>query len=144
LSPTSGVLHIGNHPVLGYEYYFKGKLDDIRIYNRALSPEEISLLITDVEPDNNVVVVNDFILYQNYPNPFNPITSIQYSLAEKSFVTLKVFDILGNEVTTLVNEEKLSDTYEINFDAKSLCSGVYFYSLRVGNFIDTKKMILLK
>ena len=86
----------------------------------------------------------DFALYQNYPNPFNPATKINYSVAEVGFVTLKVYDVLGNEVASLVNEEKTAGSYEINFDGSELTSGIYFYKLKAGNYVETKKMILLK
>ena len=86
----------------------------------------------------------DFTLKQNYPNPFNPSTIIEYSISEQSFVDLRVYDILGNEVAGLVNEEKSIGIYEVEFDATSLPSGIYFYRLHAGNFVETKKMILLK
>jgi len=85
-----------------------------------------------------------FNLEQNYPNPFNPATTINYQIIINDFVPLKVYDILGNEVANLVNEEKPAGSYEINFDASSLSSGTYFYKLQAGSFIETKKMILLK
>jgi murein tripeptide amidase MpaA len=95
-----------------------------------------------------------YSLSQNYPNPFNPSTKIQYSIREKQFVTLIIYNILGSEVTTLVNEEKTAGKYEIEFSAKGgttsggnaykLPSGVYFYQLRAGSFVETKKMILIK
>ena len=85
-----------------------------------------------------------FSLSQNYPNPFNPSTTINYQLPVNSFVTLKVYDVLGNEVATLVNEEKLAGEYEIEFDASEIGSGVYFYKLQAGSFIEMKKMIFLK
>ena len=85
-----------------------------------------------------------YYLGQNYPNPFNPTTSIQYAIASRQFVTLNVYDVLGNEVTTLVNEEKPVGTYELNWNAANLPSGVYFYRLQVGSFVQTRKMILLK
>lgn len=85
-----------------------------------------------------------FALYQNYPNPFNPLTSIEYRVGSMEYVTLKVFDVLGNEVAIFVNEEKPAGTYEINFDASKLSSGVYFYQLQAGSFVETKKMLLLK
>ena len=96
----------------------------------------------------------DFYLNQNYPNPFNPSTIIQYQIPELSFVTLKVYDVLGDEVATIVNEEKLAGNYEVEFDASILPSGIYFYQLLVsalhskdgkaGSFIETKKMVLIK
>jgi hypothetical protein len=86
----------------------------------------------------------EYSLEQNYPNPFNPTTTISYSIKEKGLVTLKVFDILGNELKTLVNEEKEVGSYNIEFYAASFASGIYFYSLQSGEFLSTKKMILLK
>ncbi|MBS4036432.1 MAG: T9SS type A sorting domain-containing protein [Ignavibacterium sp.] len=89
-----------------------------------------------------------FLLTQNYPNPFNPSTIIRYQLRDEGFVTIKVYDILGKEVATLVNEEKLAGSYEIEFHPvsgiRNLASGVYYYQLRSGEFVETKKMILVK
>uniref|UniRef100_A0A832G864 ScyD/ScyE family protein n=1 Tax=Ignavibacterium album TaxID=591197 RepID=A0A832G864_9BACT len=104
---------------------------------------KVTNLPTDVEDENNSVV-NNFSLEQNYPNPFNPSTSIQYRLSSLSNVSLKIYDILGNEVATLVNEEKPAGVYEVNFNASGLSSGIYFYKLQAGSFMDTKKMILMK
>ncbi|MCL5027791.1 MAG: cellulase family glycosylhydrolase [Bacteroidetes bacterium] len=85
-----------------------------------------------------------FSLNQNFPNPFNPSTEIKYSIPSRSFVTLKVYNILGNEVRTLVNENKEAGEYSINFNANNLPSGVYFYRINAGNYTGLKKMILLK
>jgi len=85
-----------------------------------------------------------FILYQNYPNPFNPATSIQYTIGSKQFVSIKIYDLLGREIATLINEEKPAGNYEIKFDGSELSSGTYFYKLIAGSFVETKKMILLK
>lgn len=100
-------------------------------------------VITGVE-NSEVHIPEQFSLSQNYPNPFNPSTTIQYSVPKESNVTLKVFDILGKEVATLVNEEKNVGVYTVNFNASQLKSGIYFYTLQVGSFIETKKMILIK
>ena len=96
-------------------------------------------------------LITEYKLEQNYPNPFNPSTTIKYSIPfvgneyfRSSHTTLKVFDILGREVATLINEAQKSGNYEVIFDASNLSSGIYFYKLQNGNFIDTKKMILLK
>jgi subtilisin family serine protease len=97
---------------------------------------------TDVE--NNNSVITDFMLYQNYPNPFNPITNIQYAVPKWSRTTLKIYDVLGSEITTLINQEKPVGVYQINWDASTLSSGVYFYRLQAGDFVQTRKMILLK
>jgi len=85
-----------------------------------------------------------FTLEQNYPNPFNPSTKIKYSVPQTSQVQIKVFDVLGNEIETLINEEKPSGTYEINWYAENLQSGIYFYRLQAGKFVQTKKMVLTK
>jgi hypothetical protein len=100
-------------------------------------------IITKVEDQEGMLPELPY-LDQNYPNPFNPSTSIQYAISNRQFVTLKVYDILGNEITTLVNEEKPTGEYEIEFDGSKLPSGIYFYQLKAGNFVETKKMILLK
>ena len=85
-----------------------------------------------------------FNLEQNYPNPFNPSTSIQYTIRNSQFVSLKVYDVLGNEVATIVNEEKPIGSYVVNFNANGLASGVYFYRLQAGSFNQTKKFILMR
>lgn len=85
-----------------------------------------------------------FALEQNYPNPFNPTTMISYQLPANGYVTLKVYDMLGREVTTLVNEVKSPGTYEVNFDGSKLSNGVYFYTLNAGNYTATKKLLLMK
>ena len=117
----------------------------------------IQVLITDQE--NNEGGTKEFILDQNYPNPFNPSTNIGYRISDRGFVLLKVYDVLGNEVATLVNEEKPAGSYEVEFDSHSgevrnltsgisagggYASGIYFYKLQAGSFVETKKMILMK
>ncbi|MBL7127415.1 MAG: T9SS type A sorting domain-containing protein [Ignavibacteria bacterium] len=92
----------------------------------------------------NGEIPNEFRLYNNYPNPFNPTTNIKFSIPTQGFVTLKVFNSLGKEVATLVNENTSVGTYEVNFDAGSLTSGVYFYRLQSDNFTETKRMMLIK
>jgi len=100
--------------------------------------------------DEPVFVQNDeklpvrFVLNQNYPNPFNPSTKISFIITESSFTSLNIYDVLGNEVATLVNEEKPAGSYDVEFDANGLTSGIYFYKLVAGNFIETKKMVLLR
>ena len=94
-------------------------------------------------------VESDFVplsysMQQNYPNPFNPATSIKYQIPKSGLVNLKVFDLLGRELTTLVNENKIAGFYEINFDASKLASGIYIYQLKVNDFTSSKKMILIK
>ncbi|MBL7127651.1 MAG: T9SS type A sorting domain-containing protein [Ignavibacteria bacterium] len=89
-------------------------------------------------------IPNKFSLFQNYPNPFNPTTTIRYDIKSKGYVELKVFDLLGREITTLVNESQTPGTYEVVFYASSLPSGVYFYRLKAGDFVETRKMVVLK
>jgi photosystem II stability/assembly factor-like uncharacterized protein len=90
------------------------------------------------------LIPQEFVLLQNYPNPFNPTTNIGFRIAEPGFVSLKVFNILGSEIATLVNEELREGNYEINFNAGELSSGIYFYTFSVSDFISSKKMILLR
>jgi hypothetical protein len=113
---------------------------------------KLERIIVDVQSQSSLL--KEFWLYQNYPNPYNPVTKIKYQIPELCFVTLKVYDILGREVTTLVNEEKPIGSYDVEFsaiggsasggDAYNLSSGIYFYRLQAGDFFQTKKMILLK
>ena len=162
------------------EYYFEGSLIHSWQWTLSLWGDTCSLQLslTDIMgsdwplPDSSqwymdnyklvridtVVGVKDFSvpteyqLEQNYPNPFNPKTTIKYQTPERGFVTLKVYDVLGNELETLVNEEKPVGNYEIEWNANNLSSGVYFYQLKAWNpstgsghsFVETKKMLLLR
>ncbi len=92
----------------------------------------------------NATLVKEFALEQNFPNPFNPTTVISYSIPEDSHVSVKVFDVLGNIVATLVNQNQTVNKYKVNFDAGNLTNGVYFYKIQAGNYSAVKKMILLK
>ena len=96
------------------------------------------------EVEATILPANNFILNQNYPNPFNPVTRISYSIPENAFTTLKVYDILGNEIQTLISRELPAGSYEVEFDGKGLPSGVYIYKLNSGKFVKTLKMNLLK
>jgi aminopeptidase N len=124
-------------------------------FSYTLSSEPLSIsfdpgnwILKDVSSVVMSVISNSFptifSLDQNYPNPFNPITKISWQVPESSWQTLKVYDILGNEVKNLVDEFRQAGKYELNFDASSLPSGVYMYTLKAGNFVESKKMILLK
>ena len=99
---------------------------------------------TGVKDEGSLLTPNKYDLAQNFPNPFNPATSIRYSIPQASVVTLKVYDILGNEVANLVNEEKDQGVYTVTFNAGGLSSGIYFYTLRADGFVQTKKMLLIK
>ena len=94
--------------------------------------------------ENNNNMPDKYSLSQNYPNPFNPVTNIKYQIPKNSFVTLKVYDVMGREVRTLLNEVKASGSYSIDFNASDLSSGVYFYKIQAGEFSQTKKMMLIK
>jgi len=91
-----------------------------------------------------VDLVGSFSLSQNYPNPFNPITTIKYSIITAEFVTLKVYNLFGEEVTTLVNEQKQAGNYSVKLDGSGLASGIYIYKITAGNFAGTKKLTLIK
>ncbi|MBN1153646.1 T9SS type A sorting domain-containing protein [candidate division KSB1 bacterium] len=93
---------------------------------------------------NIASVPGEFKVYDNYPNPFNPVTTIQYDIPKNSMVQLKVFDILGREVATLVNRKQAAGSYSINFDASNLANGIYIYKITADNYSSTKKMMLLK
>ncbi|MCF8243125.1 MAG: T9SS type A sorting domain-containing protein [Melioribacteraceae bacterium] len=109
-------------------------------------------VVTKTKSEDDKIAA-EYKLYQNYPNPFNPTTTIKYSIpntvGDENFrplltITMKIYDILGREVRTLVNEKQKPGNYEIEFDGSDFASGVYFYQLRCGEFIDTKKLVLLK
>ncbi len=104
----------------------------------------VSFNFTPVSVKNDNQVVNNFSLEQNYPNPFNPTTKISYTLPEKSNVELKIYNMLGQEVTTLVNGEQEVGSHSVDFNASNLASGLYIYKIQAGNFTQSKKMMLLK
>ncbi len=99
---------------------------------------------TVLEVESIPIQPEEFVLEQNYPNPFNPSTTITYQVPKLSFISLKVYNILGNEVESLVNEEKYAGRYSVNFNASNLASGVYIYRLRVNDYVSSNKMLLLK
>jgi len=107
---------------------------------------EFNSSATDIEDENNSEIPNIYSLSQNYPNPVNPTTTITYTIpaGEQHAVSLQVFDILGRKIATLVNGYKSAGTYKVHFDATNLPSGIYYYKLIAGNFVETKKMMLLK
>ncbi|GBD87348.1 hypothetical protein BMS3Abin03_01280 [bacterium BMS3Abin03] len=96
----------------------------------------------DVEDHNTIE--NGYYLEDPYPNPFNPVTTIKYDLPKSGFVEVIVYDILGRKIKSLVNEYKYAGSYEVNFDASNLSSGVYFYQLKTQTFVQTKKMVLVR
>ncbi len=100
-------------------------------------------LMVDVK-SNSEIIPNNIVLSQNYPNPFNPVTNLEFGISDLGFTSLKVYDMLGKEVSTLVNEKLNPGTYKVEFDGSSLPGGVYFYRLTSGDFTDTRRMMLIK
>jgi hypothetical protein len=127
----SGIGYNKPDNIIGVTNYNFNSIDLIQLSPNNVKGE------TNIQPER-------YYLIQNYPNPFNPSTKIKYSIPQSSNVVIKVFDILGNEIETLVNEEKSVDTYEVEFDGSGLTSGIYFYQLQAGSFVETKKMVLMK
>lgn len=115
---------------------------DLGVGNLLMFDGSNLITITSVSEESKLYT--DFILSQNYPNPFNPSTNIEFRTVEFGFVNLKVYDVLGNEIAVLINEEKPAGKYEVTFDAFALSSGVYFYKLQAGKYVEAKKMVLLK
>lgn len=106
--------------------------------------KEADNIANEILGKSEAAVITDYSLEQNYPNPFNPATNIRFSIPQSSFVTLKVYNMLGKEVATLVNEQRESGIYEVTFDGKDLASGVYIYKIQAGNFTATRKFTLMK
>ena len=135
--PFSLQIDSQNNIWIGYTNGYIGYFNQNTVISIAIEPQPLRLR-----------------LEQNYPNPFNPSTTIIYSIQKEEWVVLKVYDILGNEVATLVNEKKQAGNYKVLFSAKggsasgenayNLASGIYFYKIQAGNFVQTKKMILVK
>jgi poly(beta-D-mannuronate) lyase len=119
------------------------------IVRKPLTPDDVGPyadeIISSVETGSNSNPnPNSLVLYQNYPNPFNPSTTISFSIPNNEYVSLKVYDILGNQVASLINEKLLKGSHSIEFTAYGLASGIYFYCLQAGNLVDTKRLVLLK
>ena len=127
----------------------KGMLDEFRLYNKALTDAEVAaawnhrFIISGIKPVLNIVP-EEYNLSQNYPNPFNPTTKINYTIPKTGLVTLKVYDILGKEIATLVNEVKNTGSYIVEFNGSNLPSGTYFYRLEAGDYVNVKKMLFIK
>ena len=167
----SGVLSIDSITISDSHFYISNVINDIEPYTALKSelhfvPDTIKnysatltvysdggikqILLTGIGKDDAVNVEDEittplvFALEQNYPNPFNPSTKIKWQSPTNSWQTLKVYDVLGNEVATLINESKPAGTFEVEWNASALSSGIYLYRLQIGYFIETKKMIVLK
>ena len=149
LSLNSESYNIDLTGLTGKEVYFKVKitnsLNPVYYASEIKSDAKVLGKSKAVNLDlSNKLVVKDYDLFQNYPNPFNPATTITYQLPKSGSVTLKIYDMLGKEVMTLVNEQKEMGRYTVQFDASSLASGMYVYQLRANDYTSTKKMLLLK
>jgi hypothetical protein len=159
---SSACLNIGWLSAMSV-FSLNGALDEVAFYNAELSSDVVdahyknglsglpysAASLTKTETDNHTTgdlsgKPEQFGLNQNYPNPFNPTTRIRYSVSEPSNVTVIVYDMLGKEVMTLVNQEQTPGYYEVNFDGSRLASGTYIYQLRTNNYVETKKMMLIK
>lgn len=127
---------------------WKGEILEFNIYSKALSADEVLFLYnkgaTAVQGKKEDAIPAAYNLSQNYPNPFNPTTTISFSLPNSAFVSLKVYNMLGKEVGTLVNGVRGAGTHSVQFNASNISSGVYFYTLHTENFTETKKMLLLR
>ena len=118
------------------------ELEKRRVEDMLLSAKDTRS--AEFENDETVSIPSDFELYQNYPNPFNPVTNVEFGISNLGFVTLKVYDILGKEAATLVNEILSPGKYTVKFNGSSFASGVYFCKMESGEFKDIKRMVLIK
>ncbi len=125
----------------GNEIYYMTVVDNKLLAGKFFGLWYLDLNTTEVDDD---IISDGFVLHQNYPNPFNPVTKISYSIPKSGFVSLKIYDVLGKEISTLVNNEMKAGIHEIEFNGSNLASGVYYYQLRSGNFSETKKFVLIK
>lgn len=126
---SDGTLYIGTHKSSLFQHH----------KNNLIAIKDTITSVTEIKKENL-----DYKLEQNYPNPFNPVTTISYSIKQSGLVQLRVYDLLGREVAELINEQKPSGNYSIEFDASNLSSGIYFYRINTENYQQTKKMILLR
>jgi hypothetical protein len=128
----------GATPIVEIETDFDGETRNLTVPD--IGADEFTIVGVEEEE----TLPTEYALEQNYPNPFNPTTTFRYSIPTQSKVVIKVYDILGNEIATLIDDEKSVGTYDLTWNAASMPSGVYFYQLKAGDFIQTRKMILLK
>jgi N-acetylneuraminic acid mutarotase len=140
-TPSAMVTHTSSfysNKIYVFSGYF-GPMNNLTLIDNVNSYD----LITSIEPQKNLTP-DVFTLHQNYPNPFNPTTNIEFSIPEAEFVTLKIFNLLGQEVSTLVSDKLKSGTYQYTWDAGSLASGVYLYHIQAGEYVEVRKMVLMK
>ncbi|MCF6270566.1 MAG: endonuclease [Melioribacteraceae bacterium] len=140
LLTTSSTNSFADTEIFDYRVYYKISAFD-NSGNESEYSDEASILVSVVDENK---LPAEFSLYQNYPNPFNPSTIISYEIGETSFVTLKIYDLLGNEVAALVNKTQSSGNYKVEFNASKFTSGIYFYTLKSSQYSQTRKMTILK
>lgn len=126
------------------KYFYKVRAKNSTQYSLFGNKVATKAMVSEKLVVSNIIKAHNFSLSQNHPNPFNPGTVISYQLSAYSNVVLKVYDVLGNEVATLVDEYRSAGVYEVRFNASLLSSGLYFYQLRTGDYIQTRKMLLMK
>ena len=128
-----------------HPYYVDTTISEIVIIHEQTTELNVTLFEISIGIDDNLTFIpNKYTLSQNYPNPFNITTSIAYTIPDRQYVELKIYDILGNEIVTLVNEQKQAGKHSVEFNASRLASGIYFYSVKTGDYNHTKRMVLLK
>ena len=140
---VSSINTFTSNTLFSFASYKDGNKLDIWLAGDGMTLLHNTIIITNIKND---VVNNDFSfkLFQNYPNPFNPLTTIKYQIPKESNVTIKVYDVLGKEITTLLNAEQKAGHHKVEWDGKNYASGIYFYRIRAGEFVLTKKMLLIK
>jgi len=146
IMPYTVDLGIGTNSPWG-DAMFHGSIDDVRIYKKALTASEIQEMYTSTSVEKRITtqIPSEMVLAQNYPNPFNPATSIDYFLPNNAGVSLKVYNLIGKEVATLLNHvQQSAGSYSIHFDASNLNSGIYIYQLKAGSSVLTRKMMLVR
>ena len=136
----------GTYEVIGQKIGIDNGISEIVTidpFNNQITGIMVNFNVTGVE-DEQPIIPDETILFTNYPNPFNPVTRIKFVLSENELTSLRVYNLIGQEVAVLVNSNLAAGSYEVSFNAENLSSGIYFYTLQVGKFKQTKKMLLLK
>jgi hypothetical protein len=151
VTPSSGTLSGGESEIIRIDFFSEGLAEgnyvgEVNITSNGGNKSIPLNIRVDKTVKAEEIVQNsyDFKLEQNYPNPFNPITRIEFQIPQKENVEIKIYDITGREVTTLINEVKNPGTYSVSFDGSKYASGVYFYRIKTGEYISSRKLVLLK
>jgi len=144
IGSTNGDIFIMRDPYLGDEQLSLSDYEWPTFKGDNQRSKVVRLVAGTTTVGDEDKIVTNYNLYQNYPNPFNPSTRIKFQIPSRTLVSLKIFDVLGNEVGVLVNREMETGSYEVEFDASEIPSGIYFYRLQTESFVETKKMVLMK